>query len=183
MRGLIAGIGLLSRLGGLVAALLIVAGVAVVCQMVVVRHMLGETTIWQTDFVTFSLVAATFIGAPYVLLTRGHVNVDVVPLYLGPRGRFVLAVAASLIALVFTVTLTVLAAQFWHEAWENHWRSDSMWRVRLWIPYAAMPIGLGLLCLQQLADLADLLTGRADPFGLPPDARGTAAVQVEEHSA
>ena len=55
--------------------------------MVFIRYVLNENTIWQTDFVTFSLVAATFIGAPYLLLTRGHVNVDVLPLYLGPNAR------------------------------------------------------------------------------------------------
>ncbi len=42
-------------------------GVLVVCQMVFVRYALDQTTIWQTDFVTYSLVAATFIGSPYVL--------------------------------------------------------------------------------------------------------------------
>ena len=31
--------------------------------MVFIRYVLNENTIWQTDFVTFSLVAATFIGA------------------------------------------------------------------------------------------------------------------------
>ncbi len=41
--------------------------------MVFVRAVLGQSSIWQTEFVTFSLVAATFIGAPYILLTRGHV--------------------------------------------------------------------------------------------------------------
>ena len=55
--------------------------------MVFVRYVLNQNTIWQTDFVTWSLVAATFIGSPYLLLTRGHVNVDVLPLYLGPRAR------------------------------------------------------------------------------------------------
>lgn len=178
---LIGAVRALSRLGGAVAAFLIAAAVAVVCHMVVVRYVLGDNTIWQTDFVTYSLVAATFVGAPYVLLTRGHVNVDVVPLYLGPAGRMILAVAASAIGLLFAVVLTVLAAQFWFESWENLWRSDSMWRVRLWIPYSAMPIGLGLLSLQMLAELADLLRGRTHPFGLPPDARGAAAVQVEPH--
>jgi TRAP-type C4-dicarboxylate transport system permease small subunit len=180
MQGFVAAARALSRLGGIVAAGLIVAAVAVVCQMVVVRYGLGQTTIWQTDFVTFGLVAATFLGAPYVLMTRGHVNVDVLALYLGPRGRRALALVAAAIALGFALTLTWLAAAFWYEAWENRWRSDSMWRVRLWIPYAAMPVGLGLLSLQMLADLVDLLAGRAHPFGLPPEARGAAAIQVEE---
>lgn len=182
MDTLVGAIRALSRLGGAVAAFLIAAAVAVVCHMVAARYLLGDNTIWQTDFVTYSLVAATFVGAPYVLTTRGHVNVDVVPLWLGPRGRMALALAAAAIGLLFAVALTVLAAQFWLESWENLWRSDSMWRVRLWIPYSAMPVGFGLLSLQMLADLADLLRGRAHPFGLPPDARGTAAVQIEPHA-
>jgi len=38
--------------------------------------------------------------------------------------------------------------------------------VRLWIPYSALPIGIGLLTLQCLADLAGLISGREPPFGI-----------------
>ena len=158
---------LISQICGIFAAALIAAGVVVVCQMVFIRYVLNQNTIWQTDFVTFSLVAATFIGSPYVLLTRGHVNVDVLPLYLGQKGRYRLALASILMSLGFCLAMTVLTFDFWHEAWENNWRSESMWRARLWIPYAAMPIGLGLLSLQFIADLISLITGREPPFGLP----------------
>ena len=84
----------ISQLCGIIAAALIAVGVLIVCQMVFIRYVLNENTIWQTDFVTYSLVGATFIGSPYVLLTRGHVNVDVLPLYLGPKPRFYLALAS-----------------------------------------------------------------------------------------
>jgi TRAP-type C4-dicarboxylate transport system permease small subunit len=162
------GITLLSQACGVFAAALIAASVVIVCQMVFVRYMLNETTIWQTDFVTFSIVAATFIGSPYLLLNRGHVNVDVLPIYLGPEGRYRLALASMLMSFAFCAVMTVLTAQFWYEAWENNWRSESMWRARLWIPYAAMPIGLGLLTLQYVAELFKLVTGREPPFGLAP---------------
>jgi TRAP-type C4-dicarboxylate transport system permease small subunit len=157
---------LLSYLCGIVAAALTAVAVVVVCQMVFVRYVLNESTIWQTDFVTFSLVAATFIGSPYVLLTKGHVNVDVLPIYVGPRARWWLALIAILISLAFALTMTVLTAHFWQEAWDNNWRSESMWRARLWIPYMAMPIGLGVLTLQYVADLINLVTGREPPFGI-----------------
>ena len=170
----------LSLLGGLVSAGLIAAAVAVVCQMVVVRYGLGRTTIWQTDFVTFGLVAATFLGAPYVLMTRGHVNVDVLPLHCGQRARWWLALVASLMSLLFAVVLAWLAAMFWHEAWDNNWRSDSMWRARLWIPYLAMPVGLGILSLQMCADLFELLTGRQHPFGIEPGSSVAEAIAVRE---
>jgi TRAP-type C4-dicarboxylate transport system permease small subunit len=160
-----------STLFGYVAAGLIAAGVAVVCHMVFVRYVLNDNTIWQTDFVTYSLVAATFIGCPYVLLTRGHVNVDVLPHYLGPRARFWLAIFSSVMSLAFCVVITVLTFKLWHEAYANHWVSDTMWRARLWIPYASMPIGLGMLTLQYIAELWSIATGREPPFGFAGERR------------
>jgi len=157
---------LVSRICGYFAAALIAVSVVIVCQMVFVRFVLNENTIWQTDFVTYSLVAATFIGSPFVLMTRGHVNVDVLPLYLGRRKRWWLALISTLLAMSFCVTMAVLTAEYWLEAWNQRWLSNTMWRVRLWIPYASMPIGLGLLTLQYIAELYCLVTGREPPFGM-----------------
>lgn len=159
---------LISQVCGAIAGGLIALAVFVVCHMVFMRYVLNETTIWQTDFVTYSLIAATFIGSPYVLLTRGHVNVDVMPHFLGERERHWLAVLTVVLALVFCVTMTVLTFLFFKEAWDNTWRSDTMWRARLWIPYSSMPIGLGILSLQYVADLLNLLMGREAPFGMDP---------------
>src|SRR5829696_7305527 len=163
MDGFIRGVRRISQICGVVAAGLIAVGVVIVCQMVFIRYVLNQNTIWQTDFVSYSLVAATFIGSPYVLLTKGHVNVDVLPLYLGQAGRRRLALASILMSLGFCAVMTVLTFNLWHEAWENNWRSESMWRARLWIPYAAMPIGLGLISLQYVVDLVCLVTGRELP--------------------
>jgi TRAP-type C4-dicarboxylate transport system permease small subunit len=156
----------LSQLCGIVAATLIALGVLVVCEMVFVRYVLNQNTIWQTDFVTWSLVAATFVGSPYLLLSRGHVNVDVLPQYLGYRARWWLALASIMMSLAFAVVLAVLTSRLWLEAWEQRWVSDTMWRARLWIPYSSMPIGLGILVLQYIADLYSLLAGREPPFGI-----------------
>src|SRR6516165_5926806 len=152
----IRGVTLLSQLCGVFAAGLLAASVVIVCEMVFIRYVLNENTIWQTDFVTFSIVAATFIGSPYL------------PLYLGQEGRYRLALASMLMSFAFCAVMTVLTSQFWYEAWENNWRSESMWRARLWIPYAAMPVGLALLSLQYVAEIIKLVTGREWPFGLPP---------------
>jgi TRAP-type C4-dicarboxylate transport system permease small subunit len=157
-----------SQLCGIVASALIALAVVVVCEMVVVRYVLNQNTIWQTDFVTWSLVAATFIGSPYLLLTRGHVNVDLLPIYLGPGKRYWLALASIVMALAFCIVMTVLTARFWLESWEQRWVSDTMWRARLWIPYSAMPVGLAILTLQYVADLYSLVAGREPPFGIKP---------------
>lgn len=157
-------VALLSQAGGLLAVGLLLAAVLVICQMVFLRYVLNASTIWQHEFVTFSLIGATFVGAPYVLLTRGHVNVDLVPLYLGPRGRFALALLANLVTLTFCGLLAWYGFQFWLQAWVEDWHAETVWRPPLWVPYFAVPLGMGLLALQCLAQIVALVTRREEPF-------------------
>jgi TRAP-type C4-dicarboxylate transport system permease small subunit len=166
MDAFIRGVTFLSRVTGVFAALLIAAAVLVICDMVIERYIFNLTTIWQIDAVTYCIVGATFIGSPYVLMTRGHVNVDILPLHLKGRGRFVLALITMLIALAFCVVIFILCAAYWYEAYSEMWRSNTVWRARLWIPYLSMPVGLGLVILQYIAELLALVTGRTSPFGL-----------------
>jgi TRAP-type C4-dicarboxylate transport system permease small subunit len=156
----------LSRLAGWAAAAMIVLSVIVVCEMVFVRYVLRGSVIWQTEFVTYMLVAATLVGSPFVLLTKGHVNVDLMAQYLGPLTRYIVAIIATVIALCFCLIAAWGSYHEWSQAWSNDWLSDSVWGVRMWIPYAAMPIGFGLLSLQYVADLLALVTGREMPFGI-----------------
>jgi len=169
MDAFIRGVTLASRIAGAIAAGLIALGVLVIIDIVIERYLLNRTTIWQLDVVTYSIVSATFIGSAYVLMTRGHVNVDVLPLHLGPRGRYRLALFTTLLAVGFCVVLFALCSAYWYQAWAGNWRSDTVWRARLWIPYSAMPIGLGLLVLQYVVELVCLVTGRSAPFGLTED--------------
>lgn len=145
---------------------MIFVSVLVVVQMVWVRYILEESSIWQTEFVTYLLIASTFIGSPYVLLTRGHVNVDLVPIYVSHEWRIVLALFASVLSLAFCLLITWTGYEFWYEAWENRWVSDSIWEVRLWIPYFSMPFGFGVLSLQYIVDIISLIRGDEMPFGI-----------------
>ena len=161
----------LSRLCGVVAAIMMGASVLVVTHMVVLRYALNESTVWQTDFVTYVLVAATFVGCPYVLMRRGHVNVDLLPLFLPHRARLALAFLAAAVGLVFCGVLAWKGLDLTWEAYRDGWQSSNVWRVPMWIPYAAIPVGLGLTCLQYTADVLALATGRDLPFGLRPGER------------
>lgn len=160
----------LSRLGGVFAAFLLIASVLAVCHLVFVRYVLGESAIWQHEFVTFGLIGATFLGSPYLLLTHGHVNVDLLPHYLGARARRVLALLASGISLAFCAVIAWTGYEWWLEAWQGGWRAETVWAPPLWIPYLAMPLGIGLLALQYVADILALATGRAAPFGYEEEA-------------
>ncbi len=163
---LLRAVGFLSRITGVVAALMIVASVAITCQMIFVRFVLNGSTNWQTESVTYLMIGATMIGLPYVQHLRGHVNVDLLPLALPPRARRGLAV------LVLALTLVVVGAMvwngylFWHEAWEWGETSNSPWNPKLWVPYLALPLGFGLYALQLAADLYAVARGVDAPFGI-----------------
>ncbi|HVZ53796.1 MAG TPA: TRAP transporter small permease [Pseudolabrys sp.] len=182
MDAYIGAVNFLSRVTGVVAALLIGLAVLVICDIVVERYILNLTTIWQIDVVTYAIVGATFIGSPYVLMTRGHVNVEILPLHIGPRTRYWLALITALFALSFCVVLFVLCTQYWYQSYAEGWKSNTVWRARLWFPYLSMPIGLGLLVLQYIADFLCVATGRTPPFGIKPaeDAEELLRAQARE---
>ena len=151
---------------GIIAAILLVIAVVVVCHMVFVRFVLGHSTSWQTEFVSYALIASTFIGSPYELLTRGHVFVELVPMMMGEKGRFNLALLAYSASALFCIILAYLSFEFWLEAWTENWNSDTVWEPKLWKAYISMPIGFTAISLQYIADILCLITGRDLPFGL-----------------
>ncbi|HSM19319.1 MAG TPA: TRAP transporter small permease [Hyphomicrobiales bacterium] len=146
----------LSKLGGLIAMLLLAAAVVVVCQMIFMRYVLNASTIWQTEFVIYSLMAATFIGSPYVLMLKGHVGVDLLPTVLPPRARFWLELVAALLSLGFCALLAWSGWTYLEEAWTGGWRTQTVWALPLWIPLLPLPTGIGLLCLQYVAEMIKL---------------------------
>lgn len=169
-------IGWISRLCGVISASMIVIAVGITCQMIFLRFVLNESTVWQTEAVTYMMVAATMLGLPYVQYLRGHVNVDLLPLMLPEGARKVLA------AITFSLVLAVVGAmvwygyEFWHEAWDWGETSNSPWNPPLWVPYLALPIGFGLYFLQLAADFYAMLVHIDVPFGLDAKENETQAM-------
>lgn len=156
----------LSTLAGWCSAAMIVIAVFITCQMIFIRFVLNGSTVWQTEAVIYLVVAATLIGLPYVQRLRGHVNVDLIPLALPRRARAVLAYVTLSLSILIVGVMLFYGYEYWHFAWERGWRSDTVWGVRLWIPYLSIPIGFGLLMLQLIADLVAVILGIDKPFGL-----------------
>ena len=144
----------------MLAALCLAAACVVVCQMVFMRYVLNASTIWQTEFVLYAVVAATLIGSPYVLATRGHVKVDLLSNYFGTSGRRALALVSSTLGLAFCAILAWSGWNYFVEVWVEGWVTESVWAPPLWILVLPLPLGMGLLTLQYLVDVLCVVTGR-----------------------
>jgi TRAP-type C4-dicarboxylate transport system permease small subunit len=155
-----------STVAGWCSAAMILAAVFLTCQMIFVRFVLNGSTVWQTEAVVYLVIGATLIGLPYVQRLRGHVNVDLVPLALAPKARFAMCLITLSLSIAIVAVMLFYGYEYWHFAWDRGWRSDTVWGVKLWIPYLALPIGFGLLLLQLIADLIAVVIRVDKPFGL-----------------
>ncbi len=152
----------LSLLGAIVAAALLGIAICIVCQMVWLRYVLVASAPWQTEVVTFSLVAATLLGSAYVLKERGHVAVGIVTNAMPDPVKRGMLILSDAVVFAFAALMTWKSAELTWEAWDGGWTSDSIYEFAMWIPYSAMPIGFGLLALQCLACIARIRRG--DPL-------------------
>ena len=143
----------LSRALGAAAMLLTASAALVVTHMVIVRYFLNGSTIWQTEYVIYALVAATFLGSPYVLLHKGHVNADVVQTSLPLPARKAMQILSGLFGIAFCALLAWSGWIYLHEAWAYGWRTDTVWAIPLWIPLFPLPLGIGVLVLQYIAEI------------------------------
>jgi len=148
-----------SRWLGVAAALLLLVACIVVFWSVLVRYAFNESTIWQSEFVKYAIVAATLLGSPYVLLIGGHVGVDLFAGKLSRTRRLMQRTLAGAMGLTFCVVLAFGATRYFLEAWVNGWVTESVWAPPLWVILAPFPLGIGWLCLQYIAELWQLFTG------------------------
>ena len=147
----------LSEVAGWLASLMILVAVLLTCQMIFIRFVLNLSTVWQTEIVVYLMVGATLLGLAFVQKYKGHVNVDLLPLWLNDRGSRILAAVTGMTAIIVIAVCLFYGFEFWHLVHKRGWTSDTVTAVPLWIPYLSVPIGLGLLLLQLVADLIETL--------------------------
>lgn len=156
-RRLISVIEALSRLGGVSAVILLIVAMVVMCQMILMRYLFRAPTIWQTEVVVFAATAAIFIGAPYVLMKKGHVGVDVIELMLSPPNRRRMQCLGAVLGLMFCLLMSAASGIYVYEAWEGGWTTPTIAAIPLWIPATPMLVGFGLLCLQYVVELMKMI--------------------------
>jgi TRAP-type C4-dicarboxylate transport system permease small subunit len=140
---------------GVVATALIIGSVLAVCQMVFTRHVLNQSTVWQSDFATFSLVGATFMSAPYVAMKNGHISVDIMTSRATPHFHGLIRCFVAFAALSFSALIAVAGWKLWFDAWNGRWMTATLWEIPMWIPYISLPLGMSATALHYLLDIAE----------------------------
>ncbi len=158
----------LTMVSAYMSALAILAATLIIVEQVWVRYLFNAPTIWQVEIAVYLLIAATFLGAPYGLKQNGHINIDILVVWLPERVRSRLDIITSFLALLFCVFLAWRGCVMWWEAFEGGWKSSTLLSVPLVYPYALLPLGMILTSLQyviRLMDLTRALRGQKGALG------------------
>ena len=145
----------LSYVTGGMAALALVAASLIITEGVVVRKILGLSTIWQIEASVYLLMYACFVGAAYAQVHEHHLNVDLVIIHLSARTREKTIIVVSIASCLICAVIAWHAWSMWWEAVVRNDHSESLWGPPLWIPYFFIPFGMSLLFLQYIVYIAD----------------------------
>jgi TRAP-type C4-dicarboxylate transport system permease small subunit len=124
------------------------------------RYFLHLSTDWQDELSVFLIVGAVFMSAAAVQARRGHVAIEAIVGLLPPRVNAVRQWLVDVASLVFCGYFAWKSWTLLDEAWVENYHSGSTWGPPLWIPYSLMAVGMTLLSLQLLLQVATPLRGR-----------------------
>ena len=126
------------------------------------RELMAYSSIWGEEIVRYSFIYLAWIGAAAAVRERGHIRIDVILEYVGPRIKALLYIfgdivmfAVALVALYWSFETVLVSAKFGSVT--HGLRVSQVWFL------SAVPIGFALLIFRLiqsfLRDLHDLRHG------------------------
>jgi TRAP-type C4-dicarboxylate transport system permease small subunit len=148
-----------NRLIEIASSVALVAAACVLTYSVASRYFLHFSTDWQDELSVFLIVGAVFMSAAAIQARRGHVAIEAIVGLLSPRVNAVRQWLVDVASLVFCGYFAWKSWTLLDEAWMENYHSGSTWGPPLWIPYSLMAVGMTLLSLQLLMQVAIPLRG------------------------
>jgi TRAP-type C4-dicarboxylate transport system permease small subunit len=149
----------LNALTGHLAGLLILASCVVITNEVIWRYYLHQPHTWNLELNIFLLIGATFLGANYTQMKRGHVGTEVLETVMPVRWNRRRILLGDVISLLLCGFFALKVLEYAWQAWSEGWTTDSVWAPHLWIPYSVMGVGLALLTLAYIVQIAEEVAG------------------------
>src|SRR3569833_72424 len=136
------------------AALALIAACIILSYSVLSRALFHSANYWQDEAAVILLVGATFMTSAYVQAQRGHIGIEAFVGLLSPLVNRIRLWLVDLASLLFCAFFAWKSWPLAHEAYVDGQVSNSMWSPPLAIPYVLMALGMSLLCVQILVQLA-----------------------------
>lgn len=144
----------LSEFVGRAVSWLTLGMISVLMLEIIARYFLNSPTIWAHETSTMLYGAFCMLAGAYTLRHRGHVRSEVIYGLMGPRGK------AFCDTIIFTLGLVVLgvffkmSVEFAADSWAvREYSNKSIWQPAIYPIKTVIPVAVGLLILQNIAEL------------------------------
>lgn len=139
---------------------------------VILRYFFNSPTVWANELAQMLFGAYAILGGGYILLTGGHVNVDIVYSRFSVRTRAALDIATSLLFFLFCGMLLIYGGSLAWDSLSRFEHSQSAWNPPLYPAKLMIPLAAALLILQGISKLIRdflILLGRDAPHKSEPE--------------
>lgn len=156
----------IDRLGDLLATLsawMFFAIGGMILWEVFFRYVFTSPTIWAEELARFFQIWALYIAAASVLRDGSMIRIGLLIDRLGPSWRTVAEIFSLVVVAAFSGVACWYGAKIALDSWEVGRMSGTMLNVPHWMTEAAVPLGLAILFLQALVQIARVLRGEPIP--------------------
>jgi TRAP-type mannitol/chloroaromatic compound transport system permease small subunit len=151
---------LIDRVGSLTAWIALVM-IGLVATNVILRYSFSFGSVWAQELEWHLLAALILLGMSYALQRGENVRVDVFYAHFSPRTKFVVDVISALLLIAISVHFIQLSLGYVEQSRSISEGSPDPGGIPYrWLVKSLIPLGYGLLVLQQLALLLRLFLNR-----------------------
>ena len=120
---------------------------------VFLRYFFNSPTVWANELSQMLFGTYAVLGGGYILLTGGHVNVDIFCSRLSKKKKAVLDIVSSALFFLFCGMLLVYGGSLAWDSLSRFEHSQSAWNPPIYPAKLAIPLAAVLLILQGIAKL------------------------------
>jgi len=140
-------------------ALLLAAMVSITFMQVIARYVFNYSFVWALEVTTVLFAWLIFLGMSYGVRVGSHIGVDALVKSLGPRTSRIVASIATVLCIVYAVTVTVGGYVYVKKMYDVGILMQDV-PIEQWIPRLVLPVGYALLALRFGQVLVRLARGK-----------------------
>ena len=139
---------------------------------VILRYFFNSPTVWANELAQMLFGAYAILGGGYILLTGGHVNVDIVYARFSLKTRALIDIFTCVLFFLFIGMLLVYGGSLAWDSLSRFEHSQSAWNPPLYPAKLMIPLAAVLLILQGISKLIRdflIVFGKADSARPEPE--------------
>lgn len=144
----------LSEFVGRAISWLTLAMIGVLVYEIIARYFLNAPTVWAHETSTMLYGAFCMLAGAYTLRHRGHVRSEVIYGLMGPRGKALCDTIIFSLGLLVLGVFFKMSVEFAADSWAvREYSNKSIWQPVIYPIKTVIPVAVGLVILQNIAEL------------------------------